>query len=108
VAVAASLAYWVPAAQAGIGGEQPPSGVVSSVPVSTTPHLNATADNPVEQIRQLVQCGNTMYAVGSFPSILKGSTTYARSNVFSFSALAPFTVTSWAPNVNGTVNTIGI
>jgi hypothetical protein len=72
------------------------------------PHLNATADNPVEQIRQLVQCGNTMYAVGSFPSILKGSTTYARSNVFSFSALAPFTVTSWAPNVNGTVNTIGI
>jgi hypothetical protein len=106
-AMAGLLALGVPAAQAGTGGEQPPSGVVSSTPVSNTPHLKASADNPVEQIRQLVQCGNTMYAVGSFPSILKGSTTYARSNVFSFSASAPFTVTSWAPNANGTVNTIG-
>jgi hypothetical protein len=101
------LAFSVPAAQAGTGGEQPPAGVVSATPVSSTPHLKATADNPVQQIRQLVQCGNTMYAVGTFDSILKGSTTYIRSNLVSFSASAPFTLTSWAPNTNGTVNTIG-
>ena len=53
-------------------GEQPPSGVVSATPASNTPHLKATDDNPTEQIRQLVQCGNTMYAVGSFSTIIRG------------------------------------
>jgi hypothetical protein len=55
-----------------------------------------------------VQCGGTMYAVGSFTKIRQGAggTVYTRNNVVSFSATAPFTVTSWAPSVNGTVNTI--
>jgi hypothetical protein len=65
------------------------------------------ADNPAQQIRQLVPCGGTMYAVGSFTEIVKGSTTYTRENIFSFSATAPYTVTSWAPDVaGGVVNTI--
>ena len=99
---AALLALCVPAAQAqGTGGEQPPAGVVSATPASNTPHLKATNDNPIQQIRQLVQCGGTMYAVGIFTSIIKGSTTYTRNNIFSFSATAPYTVTSWAPNVVG-------
>ena len=99
---AALLALGVPAAQAqGTGGEQPPGGVVSATPASNTPHLKATDDNPIQQIRQLVQCGGTMYAVGTFTSIIKGSTTYTRNNIFSFSATAPYTVTSWAPNVVG-------
>jgi hypothetical protein len=106
VAAAWILAFAVPSAQAATGGEQPPVGVVSPTPVSTTPHLKATADNPVQQIRQLVQCGNTMYAVGTFNTIVQGSTTYTRQNVFSFSASAPYTVTNWAPNVGNTVNTI--
>jgi hypothetical protein len=107
VATAAGLmAFVIPAASAGTGGEQPPSGVVSSTPVSNTPHLKATNDNPTQEIRQLVQCGNTMYAVGTFDTIVKGSTTYTRNNVFSFSASAPYTVTSWAPNVVGTYGTI--
>jgi hypothetical protein len=99
---AALLALGVPAAQAqGTGGEQPPGGVVSATPASNTPHLKATDGNPIQQIRQLVQCGGTMYAVGTFTSIVKGSTTYTRNNIFSFSATAPYTVTSWAPNVVG-------
>ena len=107
VATAAGLlALGMPAALAGTGGEQPPSGVVSSTPVSNTPHLKAADDNPTQEIRQLVQCGNTMYAVGTFTTIVKGSTTYTRNNVFSFSATAPYTVTSWAPNVLGTYGTI--
>jgi len=90
IAGAALLPLAATAAQAqGTGGELPPTGVVSAVPASTTPHLKATDDNPVEQIRQLVQCGGTMYAVGTFTSILKGSTTYTRDNIFSFSATAP-------------------
>ena len=98
------IAAGVPAAQAGTGGEQPPSGVVSSVPASNTPHLKAD-ESTTQQIRQLVQCGNTMYAVGTFDTIVKGSTTYSRNNIFSFSASAPYTVTSWAPNVVGTYGT---
>jgi hypothetical protein len=47
-----------------------------------------------------------MYAVGTFTRIKRGSTTYTRNNAFSFSATAPFTVTSWAPKVNGIVNSI--
>ena len=80
------------------------TGPVSSTPASGTPQLNATGTT--EQVRQLVQCGGTMYAVGSFTSIKKGSTTYTRDNVFSFSATSPYAVTSWNPNVNGIVNSI--
>jgi hypothetical protein len=88
-----------------VGGEQPPAGVVSAAPATNTPHLKATEDNPTEQIRQLVQCGGTMYAVGTFTTIIRQSNTYTRYNVFSFSATAPYTVTSWAPDVVGTYGT---
>jgi hypothetical protein len=88
-------------------GEQPPAGVVSATPATGTPHLKASADNPVQQIRQVVQCGGTMYAVGSFTEIVKGSTTYTRNNIVSFSATAPYTVTSWAPDVVGSTGNGG-
>jgi hypothetical protein len=93
-------------AQAGTGGEHPPSGVVSPTPAAGTPQLASTGT--AQQVRQLVACGGTMYAVGSFTEIKKGSTTYARNHAFSFSATGPFTVTSWNPDVNGTVNSIAL
>jgi hypothetical protein len=80
------------------------TGPVSATPASGTPQLANTGTT--QQVRQLVQCGGTMYAVGSFTSIKWKSTTYTRNNAFSFSATSPFTVTSWNPNVNGTVNSI--
>jgi hypothetical protein len=95
VTLAAGLA--APAASAA-------SGPVSPVPASGTPQL--VTSGQAENIRQLVQCGNTMYAVGSFSTIKRFSTTYTRNNIFSFSATAPYTVTSWNPNVNGVVNSI--
>jgi hypothetical protein len=106
VAAAATglLAFAIPAAQAGTGGEPPPAGVVSATPVTTTPHLDSTSTT-TEQIRQLVQCGGTMYAVGTFTSIRKGSTSFARTDIFSFSATAPYTVTSWAPSIVGSTST---
>ena len=76
------------------------AGAVSPVPARGTPTLVDTGTT--EQIRQLVQCGGTMYAVGTFTQIKQGSTGSARNNAFSFSATAPYTVTSWDPNVNGT------
>jgi len=91
----------------GVGGVAPPSGVVSNTPATDTPHLKATADNPTQQIRQLVQCGSTMYAVGSFTTIVRESSTYTRSDIVSFSAAAPYTVTSLAPTVAGSdINSI--
>jgi hypothetical protein len=84
------------------------TGPVSSTPASGTPTL--APDGNTEQVSQLVQCGGTMYAVGTFASVSgwngTATTTVTRTNVFSFSATAPYTVTSWAPAVNGVVNTI--
>ena len=77
---------------------------VSPLPASGTPELYKTTTT--ENVRQIVQCGGTMYAVGSFTEIRQGSIHYARNNVFSFSATAPYTVTSWNPDVNGVVNAI--
>lgn len=79
---------------------------VQPKPASGTPQLYPNGS--VEQVRQLVQCGGTMYAVGTFTMIQQGGggTVYTRNNIFSFSATSPFTVSSWAPSVNGTVNTI--
>ena len=82
-----------------------PAGPVSTTPATGTPALT-TPTSTVQQIRELKECGGTMYAVGTFTSITQGSTTYTRHNVFSFSATAPYTLTSWAPNVNGMVDTI--
>ena len=83
---------------------QAATGPVSSTPAAGTPQLNTTGTT--EQVRQLAQCGSTMYAVGSFTSIKRYTTVYARNNVFSFGAVSPFKVTAWDPNVNGVVNSI--
>jgi hypothetical protein len=80
------------------------TGPVSATPVSGTPQLAQSSN--VQQVRQLAQCSGTMYAVGTFSTIQRSSTTYTRNNAFSFSATAPYTVTSWNPNVNGIVNSI--
>jgi hypothetical protein len=80
------------------------AGAVSPTPAKGTPTLADTGTT--EQVRQLVQCGGTMYAVGTFTQIKQGSSTVTRHNAFSFSATAPYAVTSWNPNVNGTVDSI--
>jgi len=91
-------------APASAGTSQALAGPVMATPASGTPTLDNTGTT--EQIRQLVQCGGTMYAVGTFTQIKQGTTPYARNNAFSFGATAPYTVTSWDPNVNGTVDSI--
>src|SRR5580700_4822613 len=80
------------------------TGPVSPNPITGTPALASTGTT--EQVRQLVQCGGTMYAVGTFTEITQSGVTYQRNNVFSFNATAPFAMTSWTPDVNGTVNSI--
>lgn len=105
-AAAAALAALALAAQTDLASAAGSQSVpVSAQPATGTPHFPA-ATNPVEQIRQLVQCGPVMYAVGTFSTVEQGGNTYTRNNAFSFSATAPFTMTSWNPNVNGEVNTI--
>ena len=100
VALAASMVW--SAAPAGAA-----TGPVSATPASGTPQLAPlTNTGTFQQVRQLVQCGSTMYAVGTFNTITWNGTTYTRNNVFSFSATTPYTVTSWDPNANGTVNSI--
>jgi hypothetical protein len=81
------------------------TGGVSGEAALGTPELHKVGTGQ-EVIRELVQCGTTMYAVGGFTSIDQTGTVYTRNNIFSFSASAPYTVSSWAPNVNGQVNAI--
>ena len=104
IAGVAAVACCLPAPASAVPASPALAGTVSPTPASGTPTLVDTGTT--EQIRQLVQCGGTMYAVGTFTEIKHGSTTYARNNAFSFSATAPFAVTPWDPNVNGTVDTI--
>jgi len=98
VAVTAGVVGLLP----GMAGAQ--TGPVSPVPAAGTPALAPASTT--EQVRQLVECGGTMYAVGNFTQIGQGGITYPRSNIFSFSATAPYAITSWAPSANGTVNSI--
>jgi hypothetical protein len=103
IAVATAGALSLPAAPA-----LAQTGPVSPTPVAGTPTLVDTGTT--EQIRQLADCGGTMYAVGTFTEISgwngTATQTYTRNNIFSFSDTAPFAVTTWDPDVNGTVNTI--
>jgi hypothetical protein len=107
VAVAAALG-------AGLIGYAAPAGAAPVLPSVTTGGVGTTAapGTPTlagtarENIQQLVQCGSTMFAVGTFSLIAQSGVTYTRTNIFSFSALEPYTITTWAPSVNGIVNTI--
>ena len=80
------------------------TGPPSTTPAYNTPQLASTGTT--EQVRQIAQCGNTMYAVGTFTALTQKGTTFPRNNVASFSASKPYTMTSWNPNVNGIVNGI--
>jgi hypothetical protein len=102
---AGGLVAGVAAASAGRVTASQPTGPVLAHPVTTTPHL-ARSDNPFQQIRQIVQCKGTMFAVGTFTTIEQGHKSYTRHNVVSFSAKPPYAVSSWAPVVNGEVNSI--
>lgn len=99
---AAALACAPSAAWAAAGGS------VNPTPASFTPSIATTStDGSTELIRQLTPCGSSMYAVGRFTSIKQGGATYSRNNVFSFDATTG-AMTSFAPNVNGQVNSIAL
>jgi hypothetical protein len=93
--------------QAGRAASVAATGPVSPKPASGTPHL-LKKTSPENMVRQIVQCGNVMYAVGRFSKIIWNGTTYSRDNIFSFDATAPYRITSWNPGSNGKVNSIAL
>lgn len=79
---------------------------VGTLAATWTPSIATSGtDGSVEQVRQVAECGSTMYAVGQFSSFNSGATVYARNNAFSFSATTG-AVTTWNPSVNGRVDTV--
>src|SRR5262249_60780957 len=82
------------------------SGHVAAVPARGTPQLAPAGGTG--QVRQLAECAGTMYAVGAFTGIEQGGKIYARRNVVSFSATAPYRVTRWHPDANGEGNSIAL
>lgn len=108
-ALLAAMAAQVAGSQAVASGLRPGQRAaakpVSATPAAGTPQLAQTGDT-TERVRQLVQCGSTMFAVGSFTRIEWSGRFYGRSNVFSFSAEPPYRVNGWDPGVNGVINSI--
>ena len=89
-------------------GSAPPGTSVSSVPATYTPSIADTATGSI--VRQLVPCGDTMYAVGKFTSIKQAkpvTSVVPRNNAFSFSSTTG-EVSSFNPDVNGTVNSVAL
>jgi hypothetical protein len=103
---AAGLLTWAVALAPGIA-----SAAVSSTP-DATPQIGGSAtsgtDGTIEQVRQIVQCGTTMYAGGTFTQVrdVNSTTPVTVGNAFAFSATTPHRLTAWNPNVNGTVNSV--
>jgi hypothetical protein len=81
----------------------PAAATVGSAAASWTPSITSTNST----VRQLVQCGSTVYAVGSFSTVAQGGTSYPRNNAFSFSATTG-ALTGWNPNPNGVVNSVAL
>jgi hypothetical protein len=84
----------------------PAAGSVSPTPAKGTPALANTGTT--QQVRRLAACGKWMYAVGNFTAITWNGQTFSRNRVFRFRTISPFTVSSWNPDVNGTVNGIAL
>ena len=88
------------------------AGGVATAAVGTTPAptpqlATSGTDGSIETVRQIIQCGNVMYAVGLFSAVRNAntSTNITRRNAFAFSATAPHTVLPWNPDTNGRVDT---
>jgi len=78
---------------------------LSTTPAGFTPWL--LSSTPQQYVRQLVQCGPTMYAVGTISAVGQGSSTYRRGNGFSFSATTG-AMTSWDPRTDGMIRSIAL
>ncbi len=73
-------------------------------PVDNTPRVVDDAAVSEAGVRELRQVGTTMYAGGSFRSVLNAArtVTYTRYNLFGFD-VSTGAVRSWAPHTNGAV-----
>jgi hypothetical protein len=102
-ALAAGLLAWTVALAPGTA-----NAAVSSTAAGTPQLATPGNDKSIEQVRQVTQCGNTIYAVGLFSAVKNARSTTAlqRHNAFAFSAAAPYRVTGWNPNVDGEVDTV--
>jgi hypothetical protein len=77
---------------------------VSAKPAAYMPYVTSANST----VRQLVQCGNTMYAVGAFSTVAApGVSAQTRHNAFSFNATTG-AISAWNPNPNGEVNSIAL
>jgi hypothetical protein len=102
-AVVAALAFLAVVLVPGSAGAR-----VSSTSAPTPQLATSGTDGSIEEVVQLTQCGQTMYAVGAFTLVRNAgqSALITRNNAFAFSAVAPYRVTNWNPNVNGRVETV--
>lgn len=72
---------------------------VSTVPASYTPYLVSTQST----VWKIAQCGNTMYAVGTFTQVRQPKMAIQNhTNVFAFDATTG-AISSWDPQVTGNV-----
>jgi hypothetical protein len=103
-AVTAAFVLWAFAFGAGVAQAN-----VIMTPPATPQLATSGTDGSIEVVRQITQCGNTMYAVGLFSAVKNpnSNTAIPRNNAFAFSAGQPnYNVLPWNPDVNGQVDTV--
>lgn len=103
--VALSVAVSVPLA---LGAVQAAAASISPTPATGTPSLPVHSGPQTQEVRQVVQCGGTVFAVGQFSSVVSHGTTYSRQGGFAFSATPPYNLTSWDPRLSAEVNTVAL
>jgi hypothetical protein len=103
VAVLSAALMWTLALSSGVANAS-----VSTTSAATPQLGNSGTDGSIEQVRQIVQCGGTMYAVGLFSRVKNpnSATLITRNNAFAFPAAGTRNVSAWNPNVNGRVDTV--
>ncbi len=74
--------------------------LVSEIPASFTPNIQDG------RVLTITQVGSKVIMGGTFTTVAKGATTYTRNNILAIDATTGAVDTSFAPTINGTVETV--
>jgi hypothetical protein len=81
---------------------------VRGIPAPWTPSIATSGtDGSTETVRQMVKCGNTMYAVGKFTQIRQNGVVSLRGDAFAFSATNG-ALTAFRPDTDGVINSVAL
>lgn len=91
---------------AGLGALTPASGSVSQPRLVVTNPVNFTPNVDDGRVQAIAKVGSTIVLGGTFTSVTKGTTTFARDGLVAFEAKTGVVSTAFAPTLDGEVETV--